>query len=104
LVVAANALEQDAYVESIMDGLSEADPREKATGRSFGDGPAARRHRNRETNPISGFVRNPPSMNRAILYARSGTCIGALRLAFPARSICRYSRHNLMQAKPILAT
>jgi hypothetical protein len=40
------------------------------------------------------FVRNPPSMDATVLYARSETDIGALRKAFPERSIWRYSRHD----------
>jgi hypothetical protein len=40
------------------------------------------------------LVRNPPSMDAAVLYARSGTDIGALRKAFPQRSIWRYSRRD----------
>jgi hypothetical protein len=39
----------------------------------------------------SDLVRNPPSMDAAVLYARSGTDIGALRKVFPERSIWRYS-------------
>ena len=38
------------------------------------------------------LVRNPPSMDTTVLYARSETDIGALRKAFPERSIWRYSR------------
>jgi hypothetical protein len=40
----------------------------------------------------SDLVRNPPSMDAAVLYARSSTDIGALRNFFPERSIWRYSR------------
>ncbi|MET3837964.1 glycosyltransferase family 39 protein [Bradyrhizobium sp. OAE829] len=43
------------------------------------------------------LVRNPPSMNAALLYARSGTDIGALRNAFPERSIWQYSRYDTTQ-------
>jgi len=43
------------------------------------------------------LVRNPPSMDAAVLYARSGTDIGALRKAFPERSIWRYSRRDSTQ-------
>ena len=45
----------------------------------------------------SDLVRNPPSMDAAVLYARSGTDIGALRKAFPERSIWRYSRRDPTQ-------
>jgi hypothetical protein len=37
-------------------------------------------------------VRNPPSMDSAVLYARSTVDIDALRKAFPERSIWRYGR------------
>jgi hypothetical protein len=43
------------------------------------------------------LVRNPSSMDAAVLYARSGTDIGALRKAFPERSIWRYSRSDPAQ-------
>jgi len=43
------------------------------------------------------LVRNLPSMDEAVLYARSSTDIGALRKAFPKRSIWRYSRPNPTQ-------
>jgi len=43
------------------------------------------------------LMRNPPSMDAAVLYARSGTDIGALRQAFPERSIWRYSRRDPTQ-------
>ena len=43
------------------------------------------------------LVRNPPSMDAAVLYARSGTDIGALRKVFPERSIWRYSRRDPTQ-------
>ena len=43
------------------------------------------------------LVRNPPSMDAAVLYARSETDIGALRKAFPERSIWRYSRRDTAQ-------
>jgi len=43
------------------------------------------------------LVRNPPSMDAAVLYARSGTDIDALRKAFPERSIWRYSRNHPTQ-------
>ncbi|MBR1282551.1 glycosyltransferase family 39 protein [Bradyrhizobium sp. AUGA SZCCT0177] len=43
------------------------------------------------------LVRNPPSMDAAILHARVGTDVGALRKAFPDRSIWRYSRHDPTQ-------
>ena len=45
----------------------------------------------------SDLVRNPPSMDAAVLYARSGSDIGALRKAFPERSIWRYSRRDPTQ-------
>lgn len=45
----------------------------------------------------SDLVRNPPSMDAAVLYARSGTDIGAIRKAFPERSIWRYSRPDKTQ-------
>jgi hypothetical protein len=45
----------------------------------------------------SDLVRNSPSMDAAVLYARSGTDIGALRNAFPERSIWRYSRPDKTQ-------
>jgi len=41
------------------------------------------------------LVRNPPSMDAVVLYARSGADVGALRKAFPKRSIWRYSRPDL---------
>jgi hypothetical protein len=44
------------------------------------------------------LVRNPPSMDSTVLYARSETDIGALRNAFPERSIWRYSRRDPTQA------
>jgi hypothetical protein len=47
-------------------------------------------------NP-SDLVRNPPSMDAAVLYARPGTDIGAIRQAFPERSIWRYSRPDKTQ-------
>jgi hypothetical protein len=47
-------------------------------------------------NP-SDLVRNPASMDAAVLYARPGTDIGALRKAFPERSIWRYSRPDKAQ-------
>jgi hypothetical protein len=43
------------------------------------------------------LVRNPPAMDGAVLYARSDTDIGALRKAFPDRSIWRYSRRDFSQ-------
>ena len=43
------------------------------------------------------LVRNPPSMDAAVVYARSGTDIDALRRAFPERSIWRYSRPDPTQ-------
>ena len=43
------------------------------------------------------LVRNPPSMDAAILHARVGTDVGALRKAFPDRSIWRYSRSDPTQ-------
>ena len=43
------------------------------------------------------LVRNPPAMDAAVLYARSDTDIGALRKAFPDRSIWRYSRPDFSQ-------
>jgi hypothetical protein len=46
----------------------------------------------------SDLVRNPPSMDAAVLYARSGTDIGALRKVFPERSIWRYSRPDPARA------
>jgi hypothetical protein len=45
----------------------------------------------------SDLVRNPPSMDAAVLYARPGTDIGAMRKAFPERSIWRYSRPDKTQ-------
>jgi hypothetical protein len=45
----------------------------------------------------SDFVRNPPSMDAAVLYARPGTDIDAIRKAFPERSIWRYSRPDKTQ-------
>jgi hypothetical protein len=36
-------------------------------------------------------------MDAAVLYARSSTDIGALRKAFPDRSIWRYSRRDTSQ-------
>lgn len=45
----------------------------------------------------SDLVRNPASMDAAVLYARPGTDIGALRKAFPERSIWRYSRPDKTQ-------
>ena len=45
----------------------------------------------------SDLVRNPPSMDATVLYARPGTDIGALRQAFPERSIWRYSRPDKTQ-------
>jgi hypothetical protein len=55
-----------------------------------------------DTSPGLGMhdwdlVRNPPSMDAAILHARSGTDVGALRKAFPDRSIWRYSRRDPAQ-------
>ncbi|WP_141342757.1 glycosyltransferase family 39 protein [Bradyrhizobium sp. USDA 3458] len=38
------------------------------------------------------LVRNPPSMDAAVLFARSDADTAALREAFPGRSIWRYSR------------
>jgi hypothetical protein len=43
------------------------------------------------------LARNPPSMDAAVLYARSGTDVDALRKAFPERSIWRYSRRDPTQ-------
>jgi hypothetical protein len=43
------------------------------------------------------LVRNPPSMDAVVLYARSGADIGALRKLFPERSIWRYSRPDPLQ-------
>jgi len=43
------------------------------------------------------LVRNPPAMDAAVLYARSSTDVGALRKAFPDRSIWRYSRRDPTQ-------
>jgi hypothetical protein len=43
------------------------------------------------------LARNPPSMDAAVLYARSGTDVDALRKAFPERSIWRYNRRDPAQ-------
>jgi hypothetical protein len=43
------------------------------------------------------LVRNPTSMDASVLYARSETDIGALRKAFPERSIWRYRRDDPTQ-------
>jgi hypothetical protein len=36
-------------------------------------------------------------MDAAVLYARAGTDVGAIRKAFPERSIWRYSRRDPTQ-------
>jgi hypothetical protein len=48
------------------------------------------------------LVRNPPAMDAAVLYARSGSDIAALRKAFPERPIWRYSRRDPMQPGQLL--
>ena len=48
------------------------------------------------------LVRNPPAMDAAVLYARSGSDIAALRKAFPERAIWRYSRRDPMQPGQLL--
>jgi hypothetical protein len=40
----------------------------------------------------SDLVRNPPTMDATVLYARAGADVHALREAFPARSLWRYAR------------
>ncbi|HLJ72693.1 MAG TPA: hypothetical protein VKU03_15350 [Roseiarcus sp.] len=47
---------------------------------------------------LPDLVRNPPSMDAPVLYARAGADVGAIREAFPERSIWRYSRAD--PAKP----
>jgi ERF superfamily len=55
LAVAAALWKKTHIVEEVTDGGSEVDPREKASGRHFGNDPTtAHRHQNSETNPISG--------------------------------------------------
>lgn len=47
---------------------------------------------------LPDLVRNPPSMDAPVLYARAGADEAAIRKAFPERSIWRYSRAD--PAKP----
>jgi Dolichyl-phosphate-mannose-protein mannosyltransferase len=46
----------------------------------------------------SDLVRNPPTMDAAVLYARPDTDRKAVRQAFPTRSIWRYTRQDQTQA------
>jgi hypothetical protein len=47
---------------------------------------------------LSDLVRNPPTMDAAVLYARPDTDINAVREAFPERSIWRYVRQDPTRA------
>jgi hypothetical protein len=54
LAVAAALWNNTHLVEEVTDGASEVDPRQKADGRHFGNGPTTPSPQNNETNPISG--------------------------------------------------